>query len=222
MINTTWAILWDMDGVLVDTTEAHYKAWVETLSAYGIKYSREQFLAEFGMNNFSILSQLFTTSDLEVITPVSDQKEQSFRSYVRGHLKLLPGTARWLEQFKEWGFPQAICSSAPQENIDAIIETTEINNYFTIQLSAAHLRGKPDPEVFLKAASLLGYSTERCLVVEDATVGVQAAKRAGMKCVAIETTHSARELDQADLVIPDLSHLDNQRLKTILNIHTRD
>ena len=221
-MNMNWAVLWDMDGVLVDTTEAHYKAWIDTLSEYGIEYSREQFLDEFGMNNFSILSKLFNTSDLEVITPLSEQKEQSFRDYARGHLDLLPGTAHWLKQFREWDFPQAICSSAPQENINTIIETTDINAYFTIQLSAAHLRGKPDPEVFLKAASLLGYSPECCLVVEDATVGVQAAKRAGMKCIAIETTHSAKELNQADLVIPDLSYLDNQRLKAILNNHTRD
>ena len=221
-MNTTWAILWDMDGVLVDTTEAHYKAWLDILSAYGIEYSRKQFLDEFGMNNFSILSQLFNTADLEVITPLSERKEQLFRDYARGHLKLLPGTAHWLKQFRQWKFPQAICSSAPQKNIDAIIETTDINTYFTIQLSAANLRGKPDPEVFLKAADLLGVSPERCLVVEDATVGVQAAKSAGMKCIAVETTRSAKELDQADLVIPDLSHLDDQRLRTILNNHIRD
>ena len=215
-MKTTWAILWDMDGVLVNTTESHYKSWMNTLAEYRIEYSRKQFIDEFGMNNFSIISRLFNTADLELINHISEKKEQRFRNYVQGHLELLPGTAKWLEQFRNWGFPQAVCSSAPQENVDIIIEATKISTYFKIQLSAANLRGKPDPAVFLKAASLLNLPPEHCLVIEDATVGVQAARSAGMKCIAVETTHCSEELDQAHLVVPDLTHLDNQHLKAVL------
>ena len=205
---TGQGVLWDLDGVLVDTGEFHFRAWSQTLSEYGIPFTRESFQATFGMNNAGVLSSLLGQRlTPELLAKISDRKEQRFREAVRGRAQPLPGVLAWLERLKAAGLRQAIASSAPPANIDALVDELGLRAYFEAIVSGSNLPGKPDPALFLKAARLIDVAPERCIVVEDAVVGIEAAKRAGMKCVAVTTTNPARALKAADVVVERLDAL---------------
>ena len=213
------AILWDLDGVLIDTGEFHYQAWAATLAEFGIPYSREKFHATFGMNNLGTLTALLGHAPAsELLTAVNEQKETAFRASIRGQAAPLPGVVEWLERFKAQGLPQAVASSAPPENIDALIDELHLRPYFATLVSGASLPGKPDPAVFLTAARQLNVAPTHCLVVEDSPAGVQAAQRAGMKCVAVLTTNPAHALSQADLIVERLDLLARDHLTQIASL----
>lgn len=207
-MKTTWAVLWDLDGVLVSTLEFHYLAWVKTFDERGIRFTREQFLLTFGMNNTGVLSTILCgTPDPDLLAEISTAKESVFRAAVKGHARPLPGVPQWLDRLQSWRVAQAIASSAPLANIDALVDELGIRSYFAAIVSGAELPGKPNPDVFLKAARLSGVSPERCVVIEDAVAGVEAAKRAGMKCIAVTTTNPADALTEADVVVERLDDL---------------
>lgn len=203
-----FGVLWDLDGVLVDTGEAHYYAWAKALDEHQIPFTREQFRASFGMNNAGILQLLlgpaFTPEALAVI---GDEKELYFREAIRGRAQLLPGVTDWLARLQTQGVQQAIASSAPPANIEAIVAELNLRSYFEAVVSGADLPGKPDPATFLLAAGKIDCRPHHCLVVEDAVAGVTAAKRAGMKCLAVTTTHPASVLQDADLITHRLDAL---------------
>jgi beta-phosphoglucomutase family hydrolase len=201
-------VIWDMDGVLVDTGEFHFRAWSQALPEFGIPFTRELFRATFGMNNAGILTMLLGRTPVpELLGEISDRKEQLFRQAVRGRAQLLPGVQAWLERLEAAGVRQAIASSAPPANIDALVDELGLRDYFDAIASGFDLPGKPDPAVFLKAARLIGVPPERCVVVEDAVAGIGAARRAGMKCVAVTTTNPARALKEADVIVERLDAL---------------
>jgi HAD superfamily hydrolase (TIGR01509 family) len=211
-------VLWDMDGVITDSGEAHYISWKNALDRHGIPISKEFFHKTFGMNNRGILSLLFDrrATEQEVDT-IGGLKEELFRQDIRGTLELLPGVADWLRRFKESGVRQAVASSAPQENIDAIVAELGIGDMFQQLVSGAKLSGKPDPATFLLAADRLGFAPGDCLVIEDATVGVEAARRGGMKCVAVCTTHPKDDLQEADIVVDVLEDLKTEKIESLFN-----
>ena len=142
-------------------------------------------------------------------------KEELFRQEIKGNLKPLPGVTDWLQRFAQSGVRQAVASSAPQKNIDAIIDDLGLRNMFTILVSGSELSGKPDPATFLLAAKLLGVTPADCLVIEDATVGVEAAQLGGMNCVAVCTTHPREELQNADIVVDGLEDLTTEDLESL-------
>jgi len=202
------AALWDMDGVLVDTGEFHYQSWIDVLPDYGLEFSREFFRQTFGMNNRGILSLLLGGKlTPKLLAEISQRKEQSFREAVRGHVQPLPGVVDWLERLRAQGFRQAVASSAPPANIDTLVDELGLRDYFDALVSGVDLPGKPEPALFLKVARLLDVPPEYCIVVEDAVAGVEAAKRAGMKCVAVTTTNPAEALTAADVVVERLDAL---------------
>lgn len=203
------AILWDMDGVVADTGEAHLLAWQQFLAERGRAVTEEQFAVTFGMANPEILRRWFgdALSEAEV-RAWSARKEALFRTYVPTHVRALPGALEWLERGRRLGYRQAIASSGEMANIVAVVAALEIGNRFDALVSGAFLpRSKPDPAIFIQAAGALGAAPHECLVVEDGIVGVEAARRAGMRCVALTTTHPAERLAGADLIVPDLSAL---------------
>jgi HAD superfamily hydrolase (TIGR01509 family) len=201
-------ILWDMDGVLVDTGEFHFQAWLQALPEYGFQMTRDLFQATFGMNNTGVLSTLFGQPPApELLAEISDRKEQLFRQAIRGYATPLPGVRAWLERLQAAGAQQAIASSAPQANIDTLVDELGLRSYYAALVSGVDLPGKPEPTLFLKTARLIDVPPERCVVVEDAIAGVEAAKRAGMKCIAVTTTNPAFALKDADLVVERLDAL---------------
>jgi HAD superfamily hydrolase (TIGR01509 family) len=201
-------VLWDLDGVLVDTGEFHYISWSETLPGYKIPFSREKFQATFGMNNEGVLTTLLGHKPTpEMLAEISDRKESAFRQAVRGHAQLLPGVKMWLEALLQAGIKMAVASSAPMANVEALVDETGIRLYFQALVSSFGQPSKPDPWVFLHTARMIGVPAKACVVVEDAIAGVEAAHRAGMKCIAVTNTHPAEALRAADIVVDRLDQL---------------
>jgi beta-phosphoglucomutase len=208
------AVLWDMDGVIVDTFDAHYRSWQQTFDELSQPFDLETFRKTFGMNNRLILTTVFERDLSEkFIQRVSDRKEELFRSGIKGSARLLPGVADWLTRFADLGVRQAVASSAPQANIDALLDELGVRDYFQAEAAGATLKGKPDPAVFLLAAQQLGVEPAHCLVIEDSISGVEAARRGGMKCVAVQTTNPAQKLHGASLVVKDLTGLTEKHLQ---------
>jgi beta-phosphoglucomutase len=182
------AVLWDLDGTIIDSVDLHYRAWQATLGPRDMAYEHEDFLAGFGMSNLSVLTSLYDgqLSDAEIAT-LSDEKEAAYRSLVADDgIAALPGVLSWLNRFEESGLIQAIGSSAPMANIVATIAALDIADYFRVFMSGATLpKGKPDPSVFLHSAQALDLVPSECIVIEDSIHGIEAARRAGMVSVAV-------------------------------------
>ena len=209
-MTSRFGVLWDLDGTLADTNEFHFQSWMDVLPEYQIPFSRESFQAIFGMNNAKTLTTLLGHVPApELVAEIGGRKEQLFREAIRGRLQTLPGVRAWLERLQAAGVRQAIATSAPEANIDAMMDELKLQHYFDAIVPGADLPGKPDPAVFLKAARLINVPPKRCVVVEDAVAGVAAARRAGMKCVAVTTTNPARALrgQGADVVVDRLDAL---------------
>ncbi len=209
MTDTPRAVLWDMDGVLVLNGDVHYDAWSQTLAEYGLSMSREQFAATFGMNNHNILRRLYGGRlPPAQANEIAVRKEVAYRRLVQGRMQALPGVLRWLAELAAAGWRQAVASSGPMANIAAILAELGAWDSFDAILSGAHLpQSKPDPALFVRAAAALGAPPARAVVVEDAPVGVEAARRAGMRCIAVTSTVGADALRAADLVVDRLDHL---------------
>ena len=212
-------VIWDMDGVLVDTGEVHFQSWMVTLADFEIPFTREIFINTFGMNNEGILKLLRGEDfDPKIIAEISERKEASFRRAIHGRLKTMPGVLTLLEAIRDEDIPQAIGSSAPQKNIDAVVEELGLNNYFKSLISAAEMPGKPNPAVFLTAAQKINAPAAQCVVIEDAITGVEAARQAGMKCIAVTTTNTASSLQAAHMVVDQLDELSVGDLISLFNV----
>ena len=215
-MSTARAVLWDMDGTLIDSEEFHWISWRDTLAKEGITISREQFLASFGQRNDSIISQwLGAATTPERIARVANAKEELYRDLVRTKgMQPLLGVASWLHRLHTQGWLQAIASSAPRLNIEVVLEALGAAHCFQGIVSAEDVRrGKPDPEVYLTAASRVAASPERCIVVEDAVAGVEGARRAGMRSIGV--SHNGKHLP-ADIVVQSLDLLDSDAFDKLL------
>ena len=203
-----YAALWDMDGVLVDTAPFHFQVWSKILEPLKISFSWERFISVFGMDNQQTLTILLgdhATPDL--IREIGTRKEMEFRRAIRGNAKLMPGVLTWLEELSLRGVLQAIASSASPANVDALVDELGIRAHFQAIVSGAGLAGKPDPAIFLKAAQLLGLSPPWCVVIEDSISGLRAARRAGMRCIAITSTNPAHVLAEANLIVSGFENI---------------
>jgi HAD superfamily hydrolase (TIGR01509 family) len=208
------AILWDLDGVLADTGEAHYAAWRALFAERGETITRGQFAETFGMANLPILRQwLGDEPSDEELAALGLHKEELYRGFVEDSVTPLPGVMELLEAAKDHAYRQAVASSGEMANIVTVIRALGIANYFDALVSGAFLpHSKPDPAIFLQSAGALGVPNSRCLVVEDGTVGVEAARRAGMACLAVTTTHPRERLQRADRVVDSLREISPKEL----------
>jgi HAD superfamily hydrolase (TIGR01509 family) len=204
--HTTRAALWDVDGTLIDSREYHWLSWHGALAAENFRITREQFNQTFGRRNDEILRGYFPAYAPAEIARVGEAKEEAYRALVRERgIELLPGVRRWLDRLRDEGWLQAVASSAPRRNLDAIISALGLEKYFSAVTSAEDVtEGKPDPQVFLAAASKLGVGPRSCVVVEDAPAGTEAARRAGMRSIGVLSSHE--ELS-ADIVVRTLEEL---------------
>jgi beta-phosphoglucomutase len=217
------AVLWDMDGTLVDTAELHFAAWVRLMQELGRPFSRADFAATFGLRNPEIFAHLFGEgrySEAE-LAALGERKEEFYRAAAGQGVTLLPGVGELLQGLHAAGFKQAVGSSAPRANLELILRLTDTQRYFEAVVSMEDTqRGKPDPQVFLVGAQRLGVPPARCLVVEDAVAGVQAAKAGGMKCIAVRFVghHPAEKLHAAgaDLVVPSLAGVSVETVRRLL------
>jgi len=200
------AVLWDMDGTLVDSEEFHWLSWRDTMAAEGLPITRDQFVVTFGQRNDSILPHwLGAGATPDRIQHVGDAKETLYRKLVRDSgIAPLPGAAEWVRRLQREKWRQAVASSAPRANIDVVLEVIGLVGCFQAVVSAEDVTaGKPDPQVFLTAASRLETPPAQCVVVEDAAAGVEAARRAGMHSIGVSRKGSLA----ADIAISSLADL---------------
>ncbi len=218
--NKSRAVLWDMDGVIVDSGVYHMLSWQETFHETGITFTKENFKHVFGMRNDEIIrSMLGKNFTQEKFEKIANAKEIAFRRLITGNVKELPGAKSLLEAVNQAGFVQALVSSTPSENIDLITGELGIRHYFQEIISGYDVtEGKPSPQGYLLAARRLGVKPENCVVFEDAVAGVKAAKDGGMRCIAVTNTHPSAILVDADLIV---SSLDKVSIKAINDILKR-
>jgi beta-phosphoglucomutase len=216
------AVIWDVDGTLVDTAELHFQAWCALAREIDKPFTRADFAGTFGWRNPEIIPKLFGLHYTpQQVDDLGRRKENLYRQEAKKGVTLLPGVRPLLEQLHAAGFRQAIGSSAPRDNLVLILELTQTAALFEAIVSMEDTqRGKPDPEVFLRAAGKLRVEPRRCVVFEDAPVGVQAAKAGGMKCVGVTFIghHSDESLRRAgaDLVVPTLESVTTATVGNLL------
>lgn len=202
-------VVFDVDGVLVDSGEAHFVAWTLLAKELGKTFSRDLFQKTFGQHNKYILP-LWLGDDLsaERCARLSDRKEWLYRTRCRELIRPMPGVEELLAALFAAGFRLAVGSSAPEANVDLVLEALGVADKFMARSTGEDVvRGKPDPEVFLKAAAGLELPPGRCVVVEDAPAGVEAALAAGSSVIAVTTSHSAEQLSRAHRIVDSLSEL---------------
>jgi HAD superfamily hydrolase (TIGR01509 family) len=211
------AVLWDLDGTLVDTKEFHYRSWALALPEFGYPFPADRFQRSFGMNNSGVLEVfLGRPVEPELVDAISMRKEILFRELLHGNVRALPGVQQWLDRLRRWGARQAVASSAPPANIDVMLGELGIAPYFDAVVSGYDLPSKPDPAVFLQAAERLGVPRRDCIVMEDAVAGVQAARRAGMRCIAVASTNPVEALHEADIVVERWDQLDEAGFASLI------
>ena len=199
------AVLWDLDGVLVDSAPFHFQAWRELLASLGRELSEAEFRRTFGLRNDAILSDLVGDLPPVEMERLAARKEALFRRAALGNIVPLPGALTLLRLLREWDFKLALVSSTPHGNIDLILGSLGVEGAFDVIVGEEDVRqGKPDPEGFLLAAKRLGVPPGECVVIEDAPVGVEAAKRGGMRCVGVSRDRPGEALAKADLVVETL------------------
>lgn len=200
------AVLWDLDGVLVDTRSFHLEAWRQLAGELGIPYDEAYFQRTFGLRNDAILGGVLPGRSPDELLELGRRKEAIFRSLVRGQARPLPGVDTLLRRLHDASRRQAIVSSTPRENIALILQSAGLAGYFDTVVGEEDVsQGKPDPEVLLVAAHRLGVAPETCVVIEDAPAGIEAAVRAGIRSIAVTTTRPAGDLRGADLVVNSLA-----------------
>jgi len=209
-------IIFDMDGVLILSGPLHFAAWRDAAARDGIELTHEFFTHTFGRTNPDTIRMIWDPANglarargaggRGPVTPersaeIADFKERAFRAMLKGGVELAPGARELLVALSEAGFTLSIGSSAPRENLDAIVDAAGVRVFFASIVDGSMVtRGKPAPDVFLLAAHLAGVRPESCLVVEDAPVGIQAAVAAGMRGIGVATTHGGAELRAAGAV----------------------
>jgi beta-phosphoglucomutase len=215
------AVIWDVDGTLVDTAELHFQAWSELMRQLGRPFSRDDFASTFGWRNPEIIQRLLGERPPAEVAELGERKEVLYRSAARSGVALLPGARALLDGLLAAGFRQAIGSSAPRENLELILHQTGARHFFDAIVSMEDTqRGKPDPQVFLVAAAKLQAEPRDCVVMEDAVVGVQAARSGGMQAIAVRVVghHPAEKLKAAgaDLVVNSLEDVSVETVRDIL------
>lgn len=200
------AVIFDLDGTLIDNNSYHLETWKKYLENIGRNISDEEYNANInGRTNKDVIQYIFSSKmNDEDILKYSLEKEALYRKIYRPFIKPVNGLLKLLETLKNKNIPMAIATSGIQPNIDFMFGHIPIEKYFKAVVNSSHIKkGKPDPEIYLKAASLLGVLPKNCLVFEDAVVGINSAKAAGMKVIAVATTQPKDELFGADMIVDD-------------------
>jgi len=216
MSNTIQAVIWDLDGVIIDSADEHRRAWERLAREEGIKFTDEDFWATFGKRNDDIIAILWGPLSPEQVQLLRDRKEIYFRDLIRQTAAPLPGSMELMRSLHEAGYLQALASSAPIENIQLISEVLGLERYLTALVSGETVpHGKPAPDIFLKAAQELHIEPSRSLVIEDAVAGVEAAHAAGMRCIAVAGNRDLPGLRKAELMVKTLLEVDVKRVQTL-------
>lgn len=215
---TSKALIWDLDGVIADTAPFHFLAWQRVAQDRGLAFTETDFRQTFGKRNPEIIAEKFGPDiPLQDIESLAIKKEELFRRIAKQSIKPFPGVLNLMLALRAAIWKMAIVSSTPVENIRLITQSLDIAGLFdTIVADKDVSRGKPEPDGFLLAADRLEAAPTNCVVIEDAIAGVQAARQAGMKCIAVTNTHPAERLSEADRIVESLEAISVETLEALL------
>jgi beta-phosphoglucomutase len=217
----TWAALFDMDGVLVDNTDFHVNAWLQFAQQHNRPLTKEQYVENInGRVSADAMAYVFQRpippGELIVLT---EEKEAIYRELYRPHLQPAPGLLDFLGALKAKGVKLAVGTSAPESNVLFTLDGLPLRPYFDAIVDSSMIhKGKPDPEIYLTAAQRLAIEPARCIVFEDAFAGIEAGLRAGMKVIALATTHTHDELvgTGAALIVADFTQLTVEAVQALI------
>ena len=217
------AVIFDMDGVLVDSYQAHFESWRQTAREHGLDMTEQQFAATFGRTTREIITTLWGDSiSGEGVGRWDDRKELAYREILAADFPEMNGAHELLSALHAAGFKLAIGSSGPPENVELVLERLGKDMFSAAVTAIDVTHGKPHPEVFLKAAAKLRAAPHNCAVVEDAPAGVQAARRAEMAAVAMTGTAPREKLaPEAHLVVDSLGELSPEIIASLIENNRR-
>ncbi len=202
--------IFDWDGVVIDSHAQHEESWCLLFKELGKPMPEGFFKKTFGMRNQQIIPEWFDfvkPDDHAEIARLGDRKEVLYREILRRDgIDPLPGVVTLLNELKSLGIPRVVGSSTPRGNVSVVSEIAGLEGLFDDFVTAEDVTaGKPDPQVFVKAAAKISRDPAKCVVIEDAHVGIEAGKSGGMKVLAVATTHPPDTLKNADAVFTDLA-----------------
>jgi beta-phosphoglucomutase len=219
-MNSEAGVIFDMDGVLVDTYQAHFLSWREMAASEGLSMSEEDFARSFGRTSREIIALLWGGRGYspQQIAELDERKEEAFRRLIARDFPAMPGARELIAALAEHGVKMAIGSSGPPANVELVVEHLGCRELLSGVVTGADVtRGKPDPQVFLMAAERLGLPPARCVVVEDAQPGIAAAHAAGAAAIGLVSTgRRHEELSAADLVVDALGELSPPRIAALI------
>ena len=213
------AVIFDMDGVLVNSNPFHLEKWADFLHEQGVAFSRVDLPRQiFGVSNQDCFRTFFGSKlSKEEMIKMEDVLEERFRKKFASHVEPFPGLLPLIEELESAGIPLGVASSAVGENVKFILETLKLDSVFSgVATGSDFPKPKPDPGIYLLAAQKLGVLPTDCVAFEDSFVGIEAAKRAGMKCVGLASTFPAQDLGSktnADKIIETFSDVTLTDLK---------
>jgi HAD superfamily hydrolase (TIGR01509 family) len=218
-VQSSWGVLFDWDGVIIDSSSQHERSWELLAAEEDFSLPEGHFKAGFGKKNEVIIPALGWSDDPLEVSRLADRKEELYRELVAAEgVLVLPGARELLSALKEEGIPRAVGSSTPRGNLDALFAVTGLDTLFDAVVCGSDVsHGKHDPEVFLKGAAYLGLNPGRCVVVEDASAGIEAARGGGMKVVGVATTNPLESLHDCDLAVTTLIEVTPTRLARLFS-----
>lgn len=204
------AVIFDWDGVVVDSSSHHERSWEILAAKRGLPLPADHFKRGFGKKNNVIIPDLGWATEPVEVGALAREKEEIYRSLVRERgIEPLPGARALLAALQAAAIPCAIGSSTERANLDCLLDLMDLRRFFSVIVSGEEvMNGKPDPAIFILAAKRLGSDPADCVVIEDALVGIEAAKRAGIPVLAVATTEPAEALAHADGVAQGLETVD--------------
>lgn len=215
-----FSIIFDMDGVLVQTVQHHKQAWKLFCEKYDFTLTENEMQEKiYGSSTKSIIENLFgDAASEEEKKKYALEKGALYRQCCQEDVKIVEGLIPFLEKLKEHNLKLAVGTAASTPNVDFVMKKIGIRPYFlTIVDSFQVEKSKPNPEVFLTAAKRIEQNVERCVVFEDSLAGIEAARNAGMKVIALATTHSKEELTHADLVIDNFNEITIEEINALFS-----
>ena len=212
------AVIFDMDGVLVENSEIHNEAWRLTCEKHGKTKTVEEIKELFGGTNKVFIENLLGITDEKQAIKIAEEKETLYRNMVVKELKAPKGLLEFLFDLKKNSVKLAVATSAPRINLDFILDKLEIRSFFDVLVDESLVtHGKPNPEVYIQASQKLGISPKNCVVIEDAIYGVQAGLAAGMSVIGITTTFKKEQLGIANMVIDNFFELNYSKINSLLS-----
>ncbi len=218
---TLLAALFDMDGVIVNNMTYHETAWRLFCEARGFDFSKEMYYTQLnGKNSFDSFAFLLGREPSpEELREMSIEKEEMYRNSYGPFLEPAEGLIGFLNVLREHGVKCAVATSAPIENVSFTLDGTGLRSLFDVVVDASMVQnGKPAPDIYLKAAELVGVHPKNCVVFEDALLGIQAGKAAGMSVIGVSTSHTEDELAPiTSAVIADFREIDWNHFESVIN-----